>query len=378
MQSNAVVNQIARYFLRQIGLSTLLVTVTLTSAIWLTQSLRFVDWIVNRGVPLTTFLYIAVLVLPSFLVVILPIALFSAVLFTYNKLQTDSEIIVLRAVGVGPLRLMAPALMVGVVVMLIGYLLNLYLMPLAYRGFKDLQFNIRNNYSAVLLQEGVFTTIDPGLTMYVREQGRHGELYGIMVHDSRTEGKPVTLVADSGQLLNTAEGPRIVMLHGNRQELKGGDSPDKLSFLFFDRYTVELSRTSKAAEVVRFRESTERFIGDLLDPEDVDDPRVRAALRSDGHQRLASPLYALSFVVVALASLLSGDFSRRGQAVRVIGAVIFVVAIQALGIGLGNLSAKLPLLTPLVYLNPIVPAIMGLYVLFAPPRFGRARRTAPA
>ena len=191
-------NRITRYILRQLSLSTALVVVTLTAAIWLTQSLRFVDWIVNRGLPLSTFVYIAMLVLPSFLVVILPIALFAAVLFTYNKLQSDSEIIVLRAVGVGPVQLMTPALMVGVVVTLLAYALNLYLLPLSYRGFKDLQYQIRNNYSAVLLQEGVFTTIDQGLTMFVREQGRRGELFGILVHDSRLETKPVTMVVPFG------------------------------------------------------------------------------------------------------------------------------------------------------------------------------------
>ena len=354
-------NQITRYILRQLALSTLLVVVTLTLAIWLTQSLRFIDWIVNRGLPLSTFVYIAVLVLPSFLVVILPIALFSAVVFTYNKLQSDSEIVVLRAVGVSPTQLMAPAVMVATVVMLLGYALNLYLLPQSYRSFKDLQYEIRNNYSAVLLQEGVFTTIDQGLTMFVREQGRRGELFGLMVHDSRVAAKPVTMVAERGAIVNTAEGPRVVMVAGNRQELD--EATGKLSFLFFDRYTVELNRSAKAVAAVRFREPTERFIWELLDPQDVDDPRVRATLRAEGHQRLVSPLYALTFVIVALGALLSGEFSRRGQTVRVIAAVGMVVIVQALGIGLANLSSKLPSLTVLIYLNAILPAAFGLWLL---------------
>ncbi|HUA54770.1 MAG TPA: LPS export ABC transporter permease LptF [Candidatus Sulfotelmatobacter sp.] len=369
-------NRIARYILRQLALSTVLVVVTLTAAIWLTQSLRFVDWIVNRGLPLSTFIYIAVLVLPSFLVVILPIALFAAVLFTYNKMQSDSEIIVLRAVGVGPGQLMAPALMVATLVMLVSYALNLYLLPLSYRGFKDLQAQIRSNYSSVLLQDGVFTTIDEGVTMFVREQGPRGELLGIMIHDGRVKDKPVTMIADRGAIVNTAEGPRIVMVNGNRQELDA--TTGKVSFLFFDRYTVELSRSSKAAEAVRFRESTERFIGELLDPTDVDDPRVRAALRADGHQRLASPLYSYTFVLVALAALLSGEFSRRGQAIRVIAAVAVVVAIQALGIGFANLSSKVPALTVLIYLNTILPAALALYFLFGHRILPRRAAGAPA
>jgi len=366
--------RITRYILRQLALATVLVVITLTAAIWLTQSLRFVDWIVNRGLPLSTFVYIAILVLPSFLVVILPIALFAAVLFTYNKMQSDSEIIVLRAVGVGPLQLMAPALMVATVVMLLGYALNLYLLPLSYRGFKDLQYQIRSNYSSVLLQEGVFTTIDPGLTMFVREQGRRGELFGLMVHDGRVPGKPVTMVAERGALVNTNDGPRIVMVNGNRQELE--EASGRLSFLFFDRYTVELAR-SKAPAAARFRESTERFIDELLDPQDVDDPRVQAALQADGHQRLASPLYAFTFVIVALAALLSGEFSRRGQTMRVIAAVAFVVVIQALGIGLANLSSKTSALTVLIYLNTIVPAAIALYLLIGRGAGPRRPATAP-
>jgi lipopolysaccharide export system permease protein len=367
-------NRIARYILRQLALSTGLVIVTLTAAIWLTQSLRFVDWIVNRGLPLSTFVYIAVLVLPSFLVVILPIALFAAVLFTYNKMQSDSEIVVLRAVGVGPGQLMAPALMVATVITLLAYALNLYLLPLSYRGFKDLQYQIRNNYSSVLLQDGVFTTIDQGLTMFVREQGPRGELLGIMVHDGRLQDKPVTMIAERGQIVNTADGPRIVMVNGNRQELD--QTTGKVSFLFFDRYTVELSRSSKAAEVARFRDSTERFIDELLDPQDVDDPRIRAALQADGHQRLASPLYSYTFVLVALAALLSGEFSRRGQALRVIAAVGFVVAIQALGIGFANLSSKFRVLTVLIYLNAILPGALAYYLLMG--RRAAPRRSAAA
>jgi lipopolysaccharide export system permease protein len=368
-------NRITSYVLKQIGVATLLVVVTLTSAIWLTQSLRFVDWIVNRGLPLSTFAYIAVLVLPSFLVVILPIALFAAVLFTYNKLQGDSEIIVLRAVGVGPGQLIAPALIVGALIMLAAYALNLYLLPASYRAFKDLQFQIRNTYSSILLQEGVFTNLDQGLTLFVREQGRNGDLIGIMVHDSRQAERPITMVAERGAIVNTSDGPRIIMVNGNRQELNRRDG--RVSFLFFERYTVDIDRMNAAAVGSRQRESTERYLGELLDPDDVTDPRVRAAMRADAHQRLASPLQAFAFVMVAMAALLSGNFSRRGQASRVLIAVGAVVLIQASGIGLSNLSSKIPQLIPLMYVNGLVPVVIAAYLLFAPPRIRNTADPAP-
>ena len=77
----------------------LLVTFSLMSIIWLTQSLRVIDRIVNQGLPFGSFLYMTILLLPNILTMILPIALFGALLFAYNRLFTDSELVVMRAVG---------------------------------------------------------------------------------------------------------------------------------------------------------------------------------------------------------------------------------------------------------------------------------------
>lgn len=349
------------YILRQIALATILVALTLTGAVWLTQSLRFIDWIVNRGLPWTTFGYISMLILPNFLVVILPIALFAAVLFTYNKMQTDSEIVVMRAVGVGPGRLMAPALMVAAGATLACYLLTLYLLPTSYRAFKDLQFEIRNSYSNVLLQEGVFTVIDKNLTLFIREQGSKGDLHGLMVQDERRPEKPATMVAERGLIANTADGPRLLMVNGNRQELDR--KTGRVSFLFFDRYVVEIDKASAGDSNSRIRESTERYLDELLSPDDIDDPRLIKRMQAEGHERLVSPLYGFSFVMIALAALLAGDFTRRGQAIRIAAAVGGVVLVQVLGFGASNLAARFPIVIPLMYLNVLVPIALSITLL---------------
>ncbi|HEX3500359.1 MAG TPA: LptF/LptG family permease, partial [Stellaceae bacterium] len=77
---------LTRYILRQSLGTTLFVTAALSAAIWLTQSLRLVDLIVNRGLTAELFFYLSILVLPRFVDIVLPIGIFIAVLFTYNKL----------------------------------------------------------------------------------------------------------------------------------------------------------------------------------------------------------------------------------------------------------------------------------------------------
>src|SRR5579864_952078 len=92
-------NSLNRYILKQSFSVMLLITGALTAAVWLAQSLRLVDLIINRGLSAEMFLYLALLILPRFLDIVLPIGAFLAVLFVFNRLITESELVVMRAAG---------------------------------------------------------------------------------------------------------------------------------------------------------------------------------------------------------------------------------------------------------------------------------------
>ena len=123
----------AVYLFWQLTLPTLLATLAFSGAVWLSQSLRFVDLIVNKGLPITTFLYLTLLLFPSLLLVILPFALFCAVLFVYHRLILESELTVMKAVGLSNLQIAAPGLALAGIVTAIGYALSLYVMPFAFK-----------------------------------------------------------------------------------------------------------------------------------------------------------------------------------------------------------------------------------------------------
>jgi lipopolysaccharide export system permease protein len=357
----------SRYILKQLLVAMLFVSFCLTCAIWLTQSLRYIELIVQKGISFGTFLYLTGLLLPSFLAIVLPIALFSSVLFTYNKLWMDRELVVLRAIGVGQVSLAVPAFIVATVVMFASFALNLYFMPSAYRDFKDLEYAIKNDFSAVLLQEGKFNTVGEGLTVYVRTRRTDGELLGILVEDMRNAKRPITYIAERGALVNTAEGPRVVLVNGNRQEVDRSDG--RLAILYFDKYSVDLSWLSQGI-ASQWRRPQERFLGELLNPDmsDANDRFYYGQLIVEAHQRLVSPFYAFTFMLIGLASLLSGDFSRQGQTNRVLMAVLCIVVLQASSIGIQNVAGKDLRLLPLLYANCFVPLALATLYLLRPPR----------
>ena len=253
-------SQLYRYIFRQLVWWILVVSVTLTCIAWLTQSLRFVEMIVNRGLSATTFITFTLLLLPSFLSVIGPIAVFAAVMFTYNRMIGDSEIVVLRASGMSPGRIGWPALAITLLMTILGYFNSLYLMPASFREFKDVQRNFRTEFSSVFLQEGVFNPVAKGITVFVRERGNNGELKGIIIHDERVKDKPTTMMAEKGAIVSSTKGPRVVMINGNRQAVASKNG--RLSLLYFDRYTFDLS-TLNDADIGLWREPRERYLHEL-------------------------------------------------------------------------------------------------------------------
>ena len=355
------VSRLQKYILRQLAGPFVFFLLSLTGVIWLTQSLRFVDLIINKGLSASYFAQLTLLILPSVLTVILPIALFAAVLYVYHSLEGDSEIVVMRASGLGNLSLARPALTLALTVTLVGYFLSLYLMPTGQRAFKDMKTSLRTNLSYVLLQEGTFNTIGDSLTVYIRARQSGGEMLGILVHDSRDRQRPVTMIAEKGAMVRTAAGPRFIMVNGNRQEID--HAAGQLSLLQFDRYALDLSQFVQRDDE-RWLEPSERYLHELFWPgNSADDLANTARMRVEGHDRLAAPLYSLAFTLIALAAVLAGDFNRRGRRWRILLAVGCIALVRAAGLGLVGLAAKFPALIPLLYLNIMAVMAVCIYAL---------------
>ncbi|MBX6368315.1 MAG: LPS export ABC transporter permease LptF [Rhodospirillales bacterium] len=351
-----------RYVLFQLIGSMVFITVVLTAAIWLAQSLRLIDLIVNKGLSVSVFFYLVLLVLPRFLDVILPIALFIAVIFTYAKLTAESELVVMRAVGLGPAGLARPALMLAAAMVVLLFILSGWVLPAATRAFKDLQFQIRHQFVSAVLQEGTFTPLADELTVYVRERTRSGELTGILVQDDRDKLNSVTIIADRGVLVETPSGPRVVMENGNRQQLDRTNG--KLSMLTFDRYTLDLGEV-RDAPVGREREARERDLDDLW----IHPPSDRTLL-AERHIRIAAPLGAVTFVLLPLACLLTGEFNRRGQAWRILAAVALVFLFEGVDLSLRTAASNSGAAIPLMYVWSLGPAVVAGWVLLRERRGG--------
>ena len=358
------ITRLDRYVFRQLFLALLAVTLGLVALIWLTQSLRFVELVVNRGLSFTVFLKLTGLLIPGFVAVILPITCFVVVQFVYQRLAGDRELTVMRAAGLSLLALARPALALVLVTMAGHYALNLWLVPASAASFREYQWEIRNHIAAFLLQEGVFTAVSDDLVVYIRARAPDGSLRGIMVDDARDKDQRATILAASGRLMDGANGPRVLLENGTRQVIDARTG--QLNVLSFKENWVDLAAPARETGA-RLRDVGEMSIADLFNPpQGAVNPRDIPKWRVEGHKRLIAPLTALSFTMIALLAVLGGVFRRHGGLIRPFLAIMAVVALVALGLALDSLAVRMNELIPLLWLRAVLPGLVCAAVLFAP------------
>lgn len=346
------------YILRQALATVVAATLVLTGAIWVSQSLRMISMIVNDGLSIAAFIYFTSLLLPTFFAMTLPIGATIAVMIVYSRLITDSELTVMRAVGRGPWQLAYPALLTGLAVVVVGYAMSLYILPASVREFRAMQQGFSRDAAILLIQEGTFNNVAPGITVFIRGREPNGEMRGVFIHDARDPEGAITILADRG-LIGTADGgPRIVLINGTRQQMDRDHS--RLQILQFERNTMDIPRPQVAAAASVYRAPPERYLHELLNAgADERDRANMPALVSELHQRLTGPLLGPAFILVALASLLSGEFNRRGRMGRSVIATIVIVVGQLIYMAAVNLSLRYPAAIPAQY------AVVGILAVGA-------------
>ena len=349
---------IPAYIFRQIGGPLLFFTFVLTGVVWLSQSLRMLDLVINQSQSAATYIYLTLLALPSLMALILPFALFCAVLYGLNRLYVESELVVIWAAGFSRWAVAAPILVIAVGTTIVAYVFNLYFMPAGMREMKDRVFEIRADLVNTFVKEGAFTSPVDGLTVYVGERSG-GEIKGILVHDARNPKSIATYMAQRGTLATTPQGPRLIMDNGNVQWLEGGEG--RLKILNFEKYTFDLAQFDKQRDTTA-REASERYLNELLRPEPGLTVNQRNKFIAEAHNRLSAPLYCIVFALIGVTALVGGTFNRRGYGGRIGLAMLAVLAARLPGFALQRTVDSSPDLAFVMYLWPMlwIVAIMAL------------------
>lgn len=362
------------YITRQIFIGFLLVTFSLMSILWLTQSLRFVELVTNKGLPLSLFIKMTSCLMPRLFALLSPISVFAAVLFVYNRMLSDRELVVMKAAGISPWQNAKPAIVFGLIMSIFGIYINNFAIPEAEKSFADLEWQVKNDVSHLMFREGEFTTLENGMTIFITSHGKDGSVQGVLINDERNPKTKITVSAEHGIITYTDKGPRITMINGVRQEIENLDA--QFSSLSFDQYSIDFGTSSPNKK--RSDSARQKTLSELLDARSNPNLTPQEVNRYilEGNRRLLNPFYNLIMTLLACTGLLVGNFNRRGQGKIISFSIVAMVAIEIGDLAFGNLCTKNLYFLILFYANMIVPFLICLYLLFFynPAWFIRFRR----
>jgi lipopolysaccharide export system permease protein len=340
----------------------LVVLVSLTAVIWVTQALRDIDLMTNQGQTILVFVGITGLIVPLLILVIAPIALLIAVAHNLNKLSTDSEIIVMNAAGMSPWFLFRAFIAAALVVSILVTAISAYFAPKGLRMLRDWLTEVRASVVSNVVQPGRFTSIEQGITIHIRERRSNGQLVGILLDDRRNPAERLTVLSESGELLDNANGTFLVLQKGvmQRQEVGKRDP----AMVVFDRYAFDLSQFAGGAQAVKYS-IRERYLWQLMFPDPKDPFYIEqpGQFRAELHDRLVAPLYPIAFVVIAFAYLGAPRTNRQSRTLSMLGAIGAVALLRLIGFVSTVFGASVPWMLWLQYIALAIAFGGGLYVI---------------
>jgi lipopolysaccharide export system permease protein len=363
---------VQRYFFNQLLWPLMTAIAAFAGLALLTQSLSNVDLISGYSETALTFFKVTVLALPHLTALLVPLALFVAVLSTLNRLTGDSEMVIASAAGMSRFGLLSPIIRLALYVIMANLAINLFVQPMAYREMRRSLHELRSDVASSLVTPGAFSQLGSGVTIYARERDRDGRMHDIMINDTR-QNERATFTAREGFVVRTDTTSVMVLIDGNRQQI---DEAGELFYGTFDRTEFDLGEFVGPVDAMFFKES-DRFLHELIWPDAGTIARTGGPERAwaEAHYRLSAPLYNLAFALIAAAVFLGGDHSRMGYSRRVMIGVAVGMTLRLAGFALQSASTDDAAMNVAQYLLPLAGCLGALIVIYRPAR--RRPRRAP-
>ncbi len=362
-----------RYILGQLVRAFGFFALIFTGVVWLTQAVRLIDTVIASGQSAATFLEFSALVLPQVFVIVLPLSAMGAALYTINKLYTDSELVVMMGAGLGPVGLLRPVAIFGAMIAAVMYLVLLVLVPLGGTALADRTQAIRSDVAGALIVERQFIHPVDGLTLFIDDTSRAGEMAGIFINDQREADRPVTYSAERAVLLRDGDEVRLVMDDG--LALSPGGNGERLNTVRFDRFVFDLSEIVRS-EGARTKRPSEYALRDLLSPTTamLGTRYGRSDYMAEAQYKIVLPLLASIYPAIALVTLLAGGYRRSGFGRRVFVAVGVALLLQIVMFVAKDRVQGDAGLWPLIHAAPALALVYVAALTFRLSRGGRAAR----
>jgi len=338
----------------------LLILLSLAGIVWIALALRELNVVTSDRQDTMVLLKMTTLALPNLLVMIAPFALLISVVHVLNRLSTDSELIVHTAGGGTVWSLAKPLLALAMIVSVAMLFVNHVAMPWSLKTLRQIVIQVRSDLLTQVIQPGRFSSPTKGITFHIRDRSLNGELQGLIMNDLRKAGEHNSYLAKKGVLVKQNDTAYLVMTDGHIVQRDKSNTEPRI--ITFTNYAVDLANFESSRKSTRLK-ARELYTHELISPE----IRAKASKRDrkkfvpELHERFASALYPIAFILIALATIGNAQSTRQNRSRALATGIVVASSVRLLGLGLNNVVATAENLFFVLYLVPLV--AIGLALL---------------
>ena len=356
---------LSRYIFKELVSVFALALLIFTLVLLLSRVLGLTDLVLNKGVPLSVVLKLLVYLSPSFLILIIPIALLVSAITVFSKLSTDSEIVAMKATGMSFLHMLGPVLVLSVAAYIATSYLIFVAFPTGNLAFQQAMFNLVRSKAALDIRPRVFNDTFSGLVLYAQEVPANDNVVrGVFIADRRQRDQSQTIVAQEGRLIPDPARRRVVLQLRNGTIHKLLPGRERYQILHFRRHELALNLRG-LLEAGQPKKGVKQMTADelrLLVDQAPPGSREGAIALVEYYKKFSLPVAALllGFVGAPL-----GMFNRRsgrpGGFVISAAVVLFYYLLFTMGEGLGD-EGRIPALWAMWMPNVVI-ALLAVYLV---------------
>ncbi len=346
-----------RYVLSQYLLFFGFFALVLVAVFWVNRAVVLFDRLIADGQSALVFLEFSALALPNLIRLVIPVAVFISAVWVTNRLNSESELTVLKATGTSPWQMARPAITFGLVAALMMSVLTHFLLPASLARLDIRESEVARNVTARLLTEGNFLHPATGVAFFIRQIDDDGTLNDVFLSDMRDPLRPTVYTATKSFLVQNGGATHLVMVDGMAQTMDTGTR--RLSTTSFEDFSHDISalaNTGDPSPVAIEALPTPALLKYITTAA----PDRAGTLAEELHLRFARATVCLAVALIGFSSLMLGGFSRLGVWRQSLLAFVLLIFIEALRSPLSELVLEDPSLWPLMYLPTLAGLLIGL------------------
>jgi len=209
---------------------------------------KYIDDLIGKGFEWYTIMQLMMYASATNVQMALPLSILLSSIMTYGSLGENYELVAIKAAGISLRRAMYPMVVVVAILAIAAFFFSDYMLPVANRKYYSLLYDVRQQKSANILPEGVFSNSFPGYTIRVGRKDPDGQtVYDVMIYTKNEADNNINvLLAKSGRMYKTPDNQFLVLKL--RDGIKYDEASGDKNFEIRQRFTR-----------FRFKETEQKF-----------------------------------------------------------------------------------------------------------------------